>query len=295
MDLSIIIVSYNTRELLKRCLESLIPNTGIIVVDNGSNDGSREFLRDLERRKYRNIEENKKSKSLNLYNREAISSFAYNSISLKVIFNKNNVGFAKANNQGIKIARGKYILLLNSDTQIRQGTLAKLIEFAEKHPEAGAIGARLLNPDSSVQPSIYHLPTIGRAIGEYWLGRKGTYEKYASMGKNPAEVEAVTGAAMLIPRRIIEKVGFLDERYFFYFEDLDFCRRVRRAGFKVYYLPSAEIIHHHGASGKEIPGETQEWLGQSSKIYHGILRYYLITFIIWVSQKWRKLLGNIKA
>lgn len=239
-----------------------IQDTEIIVVDNGSEDGSVEMVEKFK---------------------------------VELIKNKNNFGFAKANNQGIRIAKGEYILLLNSDTEVKPGCLEKLVEFAKEHSWAGVIGARLLNPDGSIQPSVYHFPTLLRAMKEYWLGQKGTCEKYAPKDKRPVEVEAVVGAAMLIPKKVFDKVGLLDERYFMYFEDLDFCRRVKRAGLKVLYLPQAEIIHHHGASGKEIPEETRKWLTESSKIYQGFLKHYLINLVIWSGQKWQRFLEKIKT
>lgn len=267
INLSIIIVSFNTKEILKKCLQSLEENglkgQEIIVVDNASTDGSQEMIKKEFPR-------------------------------IKLVCNSENIGFAKANNQGIKEAMGKDILLLNSDIEVKEGSINKLYTFAEKHQEAGVVGARLLNPDGSLQPSVYHLPTIFGAVKEFWFGQKGVFQKYAPLGDKPIEVEAVTGAAMLIPRKIIDQVGLLDERYFMYFEDLDYCRRVKRAGLKVFYLPQAEIIHLHGASGKKISEKTHQWLIESSKIYHGVFKYYLITFIIWLGQKWQKILGNTK-
>lgn len=273
MGLSIIIVNFNTKELLKKCLESIFRvkehesgrvEMEIIVVDNGSTDGSVEAIE----ARYKDI---------------------------KILRNEENLGFAKANNQGIKISKGDYILLLNSDTEVRSGALDKLVQFAEKHPDAGVAGARLLNPDGSIQPSVYHFPTIWRAIAEYWLGKRGVYEKYALTGAltgtDPVSVEAVTGAAMLIPRKTIEKVGLLDERYFLYFEDLDFCRRARETGLKIYYLPSAEVIHHHGKSAALVGSQAYKWLCQSSKIYNGKLKYSLLYFIIWIGQKWQRFKG----
>lgn len=256
MKLSIIITSFNTKELLEKCLLSLKnAQAEIIVVDNASIDGSVERVE----QRYKGI---------------------------KILRNKENLGFAKANNQGIKIAQGEYVLLLNSDTQVEPKALDELIKFAEERSEAGVIGAKLLNQDGSTQPSVFHLPTIRGAISEFWFKKTESFSKYAPKGNNPIEVEAVVGAAMLIPKPVIEKVGLLDERYFMYFEDLDYCRRVRRAGFKVYYLPKAEVIHHHGASGKELGHKTNQWLVTSSKIYHGTIKYWLLTFIIWLGQKW---------
>jgi GT2 family glycosyltransferase len=179
--------------------------------------------------------------------------------------------------------------LLNSDTQVKEGTLVKLVEF-EKKVGPAIIGARFLNPDGSTQASVFHLPTIRRAICEFWLGKRDAFSKYAPAGERPVEVEAVSGGAMLISRGIIEKIGLFDERYFMYFEDLDYCRRAKLAGFKVYYLPSAEVIHEHGASGRKIADEANQWrrLIPSSKIYHGMLRHYLIYSIIWLGQRLRR-------
>lgn len=269
MVISVIIVSYNTKDLTLKCIDSVFSSQGsldleVIVVDNGSSDGSLEELRDL-----------LKSKSGKL----------------KLIENGQNLGFSKANNQGIKEARGKYILLLNSDTIVKDDSLNKLVGFAEKTPDAGVIGPRLLNSDGSVQPSCFYLPTIGKAVKEFWFGQKGIFEKYSPKGDSPQEVEAVVGAAFLITPKAKEKVGALNEKYFFYFEDLDYCRKVRSIGLKVYYFPGAEVVHYHGISGKNEGSKKQkDRLVESSKIYHGIIGYYILTGIIWGAQKWRKYL-----
>lgn len=267
MDLSIIIVNYNTKELLQKCLESVfseergVRSWEIIVVDNNSTDGTREMVKKLQSQHSE----------------------------LRTIFNKKNEGFAKAINQGIKQSRGEYLLLLNSDIIAKPNSIKRLVDFAEKHPGVGVVGGRLLNSDGSSQGSCFFLPTLWRVVKEFWLGNKrfSVVKKYVPEGKRPSEVEAVTGAVFLIPKRILSKVGFFNERYFMYFEDLDYCRRVRKTGLKIYYLPEAEFIHAHGASGQQIPQQTRQWLVGSSKIYHGKLRYYLITFIIWSNQKWQ--------
>ncbi|MCD6225630.1 glycosyltransferase family 2 protein, partial [bacterium] len=204
-----------------------------------------------------------------------------------------NLGFSKANNQGISIAQGKYLLLLNSDTIVKKGSLEKMVEFAEAHHDAGVVGPRLLNADGSIQPSCFNFPSVLGAIKEFWLGKKGSFTKWAPKGKQPVEVDAVVGAAFLITPQARKKVGLLDERYFFYFEDIDYCRRVWRAGLKVYYFPQAEIIHLHGASGKKLKQKPNQWLIASSKIYYGWWRYYLINSIIWLGQKYEKLFRRI--
>ena len=266
IDLSIIIVSYNTKKLTLECIKSIqeegsVVRKEIIVVDNDSKDGSLEALRELQKKK-----------------------------AIKLVENKENLGFAKANNQGIKIAEGEYILLLNSDTIVKKKSLGKMFKFAQSTEDGGVIAARLLNADGSLQPSCLHFPTIRSAILEYWFGRKGLFEKYTPKDAKPTAVDAAVAACFLITPKALKKVGLLDERYHFYFEDIDYCRRVRSASLKVYYLPTAEVYHYHGASGKHLADEKDQWrrLIPSSKIYHGLPRHYLLTAILWLGQKWQK-------
>ena len=268
IDLSIIIVSFNTKDLTLDCIRSITQEGSgiakeIIIVDNASSDGSVEAL--------------KKLKTDNL----------------KLITNKENTGYAKANNQGIKIAKGKYLLLLNSDTLVHKDSLKTLVEFARNHSDAGVIGSRLLNIDGILQFSCYHFPTIANAIKEYWLGQKGLFEKFAPQGDKPVTVEAVVGASFLITPEARKRVGMLDERYWAYFEDIDYCRQVWKKGLKVYYLPASIITHYHGASFKKLTSdEGLRWkrLIPSSKIYHGVVKHYLINAILWLGQKWQKLI-----
>lgn len=264
MSLAVIIVSFEVKKLLADCLKSLSAEikrnkeleVKVVVIDNASTDGSAEMVAE---------------------------KFTW----IKLIKNKKNLGFARAVNLGIKAVEADYYLLLNPDTRVKPGALKALAAFGETHPLAGVVGGRLLDPDEEIQGSCYRLPTLKRAFCHLFKRGSGFLEKYASREKEPVEVEAVTGAVFLIPRKVIKKVGLLDERYFLYFEDLDYCRRVKKAGFKVYYLPEAQFIHHHGASGKAVPEKTHQWLVESSKIYHGILKYYLFTFLLKLGQKRR--------
>ncbi len=265
MDLSIIVVSFNTKDLLERCLESIVGDPikpEIFVVDNASTDGSVEMIR----KKFPKV---------------------------RLIKNKENTGFARAINQGLREAKGENMLLLNSDTQAKKNALKELLDF-EKASGPAIIGAKMLNKDGTVQASVFYLPTLRRAILEYWLGKKGYFSKYSPVGNKAQKVEAVSGGVMLIPKTIIEKIGMLDEKYFMYFEDLDYCRRAGKAGFKIFYLPSAEVVHEHGASGRSLSAPQDQWrrLIPSSKIYHGHLRHCLITLVIWVGQKWEKIFGE---
>ncbi len=267
MGISIIIVNWNTKELLIECINSIVrshpvTNYEIIVVDNGSADGSQKTVEKL---------------------KAQISN-------LKLVENKENLGFARANNQGIRKAKGKYILLLNSDTIVKKGAIDSLVEFASDKKDAGVVGSRLLNKDGSIQASVFRFPTLKRAVAQYWFGKRGLLDKYYPSGNKPCEVEALVGASFLITPEAIKRVGLLDERYFMYFEDLDYCRRARRASLKVYYLPQAEVVHLHGASGKKLSSNRDNWrrLVPSSKIYHGFLKHYVFNFVLWSGQKWEK-------
>jgi len=236
-DLSVIIISFNTKKLTLDSINSVLKEGSkiskeIIVVDNNSKDGSKSALRKI----------SKSEKEV------------------KLIENSDNLGFSKANNQAIKKAKGKYILLLNSDTLVKKNSLKRLLEFTESKKDAGVIGVKLLNSDGSVQESCLHFPTVKNAIKEYFLGEKGLFNKYAPEGKSARVVDALVGAAFLITPKARSKVGLLDERYFFYFEDIDYCRRVYKKGLEVYYFPEVEIYHYHGASGKSIADDDNQCL-----------------------------------
>ena len=266
MELSIIILNYNTKELTLACLKSIkkFPyNNGlfeVIVVDNNSQDGSWEEFKAI-----KNKIQNKNLK-------------------LKLIRNKENYGFAKGNNIGIKKAKGKHILLLNSDTEVTKNALNKLVDFAKKNAEAGVVAPRLLNPNGTIQPSVFRLPTLTRSFAQYVLKRRNILDKYAPEADKPVEIESAVGAAFLITPIARKKVGLLDERYFMYFEDLDYCRRVRRANLKVYYLPNVFVFHVHGASGESSSIQLNR-LRDSSKIYHGFLKHFILNLIIRLDQK----------
>lgn len=271
VDISIIIVNYNTKKLTIDCVDSIVKSVTnysfeIIIVDNASTDGSLDAISKLKNPPSQQA--NKKPK-----------------VQIEIIKNSDNLGFSKANNQGIKIAKGKYVLLLNSDTKVKKNSIDELVKFADKTKDCGVVGSKLLNKDGSIQPSCFNFPTVWRAIKQYWLKYDKSLNKFAPNGQKPSEVEAVVGAALLVTPKAVIEVGLLDERFFFYYEDLDYCRRVRRVGLKVYYLPTAEIIHYHGASAEVDKSGSYNLLVNSSKIYHGLVKHYLVNFIIWSGQK----------
>ena len=233
IDISIIIVNYNVKEFVKNLLYSLHKalenySSEIIVVDNASSDGSVE-----------NIEK----------------KFPY----VKVIANKNNVGFGKANNQGLSIAKGKYIVLLNPDTIVREDTFSKLIEFINSKPEAGMVTCKVLNPDGTLQlacrrsfPGPWTSFTKIAGLSKLFPNSK-FFSKYnlTYLDENKVnEVDAISGSFMLFTREVYKKVGGFDPQFFMYGEDLDLCYRVQKTGYKVFYVPDTEIIHYKGESTK---------------------------------------------
>jgi GT2 family glycosyltransferase len=225
MDLSVIIVNWNTKEYLLHSLESIYSTEGrggwdLVVVDNGSQDGS--------------IAEVKKRFP-----------------GVKLNENKTNLGFSKATNQGMRISSGKYLLLLNPDTQIKEKSVGRLVLFMDGHPEAGIAGPQLLNEDGSKQNSIANFPSLATELlnksALRWLFPKKFPGKERDYSE-PIEVDSVIGACMLVRRKAMEQVGLLDEDYFLFFEETDWCFRMKRAGWKIYHIPQAEIYHFQGRS-----------------------------------------------
>lgn len=206
----------------------------------------------------------------------------------KVIRNTENVGFSTAINQGIKVSKGKYILIINPDTRIVGSALKLLLDFAKKTPKLGAVAPRLLNNDGKIQPSCFMFPTIWNAIKFYFFGCKNCFNKF-NPGDETTTVDVAVMAAFLVPRSTIDYVGGLDESYFLYYEDVEFCRRLHRFGLPVYYFPRAKVQHAHGVSG----GFTEHLkspLAKSAQNYHGIMGSNLLNTVLWLGQKWQKII-----
>ncbi len=229
--LSIIIVNYNVKDFLNQALHSIEKAVSgltveIFVVDNASRDGSAAMIRE-------------------------------NFPQVHLIKNDQNAGFAGANNQALKLCRGKYVLLINPDTLVQEDTFVKLISFLDRHPEAGMAGCKILNPDGSLQSACRRsIPTPWIAFTKLtglsdlfphnrWLAKYNL--TYLDPDQTTA-VDAISGSFMLVKREVVEQVGFLDEQFFMYGEDLDWCYRITRAGWKIYYVPTTKIVHYKGAS-----------------------------------------------
>lgn len=243
MDLTIIIVSWNTKELLAQCLASIAAHPlsashETIVVDNGSHDGSPHMV-------------------------------AARFPDVQLICNEDNRGFAQANNQAICQAHGKYILLLNPDTELHAGALDALVRFLDEHATAGAVGPRILNPDGTLQHSCSPAPTL---LNEWLHLFHLDGERRQGMARwrpdAPRQVETLLGACLMFRREIVEQIGLLDESYFMYSEEVDFCYRMRRAGWALYWAPQATIVHYGGQSTRQIA--TEMFL----QLYQNKLRYF---------------------
>jgi len=233
IDLSIIIVNWNTKQLLLNCIASIYRTVHrssfeIIMVDNGSTDGSVEAV-----------------------------SQTYPAV--MIIANTANLGFAKANNVALGRMSGRYAVVLNSDTILKESALDKMYDFMEHHPQAGMCGPQLLNENSSKQDSVGDFPTLLTEFVSKRLIRIVFPERYrqAFKSKNaefnsPAEVDFIVGACMVVRKVAMDEAGMLDEDYFFLYEEVDWCFRMKKAGWLIYHLPDTEIYHLGGQSMKEI-------------------------------------------
>jgi GT2 family glycosyltransferase len=252
IDLSIIIVSWNTCRLLDECLQSvqqelatLAANTNlcaeVFVVDNGSTDGSVEMVRT----RYEDVQ---------------------------LIANQHNPGFAGANNQALALAHGRYSLLLNPDTVVLQDGLGALVRFMDEHPHAGAAGSRLLDADRTLQPSCSPAPTLARELWRMfhldWLLSCGEYDMRQWSLTEPRSVDSVQGAAMLVRRSAYDQVGLLDASYFMYSEEVDWCTRIKRAGWEIYWVPASQIVHYGGQSSQQVAD------AMFLQLYRGKIQYF---------------------
>ncbi len=230
MDLSIIIVTWNSKEFVKSCLDSILASLSgldaeIILVDNSSSD-----------RTVKIVEENFPGVIL--------------------IENSDNLGYAKANNQGIAKSQGRYLLLLNPDTLVPRESLDLMIKFMEASPEAGALGPRLVNPDGSVQPSCREFPGFSTLLWEF-SGLSRLFPRNRIFGRwrmgyfafdQPREVDQPMGSCLMLRSEVLKQVGLFDEGFSMFFNDVDLCHRMKSAGWKIFFYPNAQVMHHRGAS-----------------------------------------------
>ena len=234
MDVSVIIVSYNTKDLLRQTIQSVISTTQnikyeILVADNNSTDGSPLMVSE---------------------------EFPQ----VKLIETGENLGFSKGNNIAIKQAKGRYILLLNSDTVVKGDCLEQCVKYMDGHQDIGALGCKILLPSGQLdhackrgfptpEASLYYMLRLHKVFPDNH--KYGAYCASYLGEDETGEVDALMGAFMMLPKKVIDQVGMLDEEFFMYGEDIDWCYRIKEAGYKVVYYPKAHIIHHKGSSSKK--------------------------------------------
>jgi GT2 family glycosyltransferase len=288
MDLSVVIVNWNVKDLLRACLQSVLAaaaqaphlTTEIIVVDSASADGSADMVR---------------------------AEFP----SVRLLASPDNLGYAGGNNAGVDLATGRALFLLNPDTVVNPTALAEMMAYLAEHPAVGALGPQLLWPDGTGQSSRRRFPTLGRLfwestlLGQWFPDNKHTRRYHlADIGpEQPQRVDWVVGAAILIRREAWAQVGPIDPDYFMYFEETDWCRRCAEAGWEIHYLPAAQVVHYEGqSSGQVVAARTLRF--QRSKLrytqkYFGpgwasALRLFLwATFALqWLEESVKYLLGH---
>ena len=229
---SVIIVSYNTKEILANCLAALFGqdrciDMEVFVVDNDSKDASADLVR---------------------------NEFP----EVRLIDNRVNVGFAAANNQAFALSRGEYIILLNPDAYVKPYSIANAVEFMEQTPECGICGGKIVSPGGKLEPSARRFPsalskllTLSGISGKHPLSPVLNRHEFGGFAHDrPMAVDWVPGTFTIIRRSMLDAIGFFDERYYLYYEETDLCLRAKKAGWKVYFIPSAEVMHLGGACSK---------------------------------------------
>lgn len=276
-DLSIVIISWNVRELLRLCLDSIQESlrgekregllVETIIFDNGSTDGSADMVREDFPR-------------------------------VHLMESEVNLGFTKGNNLAIGQSEGRYILLLNPDTEVVGDALGTMVAYMEAHPRVGALGPQLLSPDGTTQSSRRRFPTLATAFLEStvlqpWFQGSRILKRYYLLDRPDDEIQPVdwaVGAALLIRREALHQVGLLDEEFFMYSEELDWCYRLKAQGWEVVYLPTAQVVHQEGRSSEQVlPARHIHF--QRSKVlffkrYYGwrgeVLRWFILSTYLYL-------------
>jgi N-acetylglucosaminyl-diphospho-decaprenol L-rhamnosyltransferase len=267
---TVVVVGYNGRDLLARCLDSVLADLGqiageTIVVDNASRDGTAEMV-------------------------------AEQFPDVRVIANRENIGYGGALNHGIAVASGKYVLVLNQDIALRPGALREMMAFAEAHPDAGAVGPRLEYEDGRFQHSAFRFPDWKQAFFGFFDGLvpidseiNGRYSDRQL--KEPFAAEHLLGACMLLRRAALDQAGAFDPTFFMYYEETDLCVRLVRSGWRNYYLPSATVMHVSAASTSAASEQMSVQFHRSQAIFyrrlHGPKGYALLKAIVWAGIGYR--------
>ncbi|MEK7521782.1 MAG: glycosyltransferase family 2 protein [Patescibacteria group bacterium] len=261
-DVSVVVISFNTRKLTLDCLDSVIQHTRdviyeVIIVDNASTDGS---LKEIEK-------------------------FTLKHKNTHLVKSKENLGFGGGNNLGMQKAKGRYILLLNSDTKLYEDSISKMVEWMDNHPTVGISTCKLKNPNGSIQPTGGYMPTLFRLFSwafflddlPCWSTLFGSYHPHADFYKKQRSLDWITGAFMLIRRETYESVGGFDSNFHMYAEDVEYCYRFKLQGFQLIFVPTTSITHIGGASStgdvvhfKDSAGKERSIVGE----FEGLKLFY---------------------
>jgi N-acetylglucosaminyl-diphospho-decaprenol L-rhamnosyltransferase len=279
-DLSIIIVSWNVRDLLEKCLASIEAGRGplaieVLVVDSASSDGTPEMV---------------------------TSRFPW----VHLMVQTENVGFTRGCNIGLAQATGRYLLLLNPDTEIVGTALVDMAAFMDERPAAGVIGPGLEFPDGQIQSSRRRFPTLATAFFEStWLqpvAPRPVLRHYYMEDTPPdaiVEVDWVTGACLMVRSAAYKQAGQLDENYFMYSEEMEWQRRIKTAGWKIFHAPQIKVIHHEGKSSEQVVAQRHIYFQQSKiryyRDYHGTLAAITIRLFLLCNYAWQFLIEILKG
>lgn len=282
IELSVVIPSWNTVDLLRACLRHLLaadlPEAEVIVIDNASADGSADMV-------------------------------AREFPAVLLVRNPENAGFARACNQGLRLARGSFVLLLNSDTEVAPDAIARLLAFLGEHPDYAAAAPLLHSPDGRVQPSLKRFPTLATALWfatplERWFPDSRELRRYFMRDadqERSADVDQPPAACLLVRRSALDAVGLFDEQLWLFYNDVDLSKRMARAGLRTRYVAEARVLHHEGASTSKFGRFLPEWHKNRLHYYHKhhgrlgglwLKACVLFAFVDWLgAQLWRRLRG----
>jgi GT2 family glycosyltransferase len=273
--LSVVIPSWNTREYLAACLAHLAaaekPPTEVIVVENGSSDGSRELVE----REHPDV---------------------------RLLVNARNEGFARGSNQGMRAARGRYVLLLNTDTEVAPDAIARLVRFLDEHPEHAAVAPRLVHRDGTTQRTVQEFPTLRTALFfstplERWFPESRELRRYFMRDwdqESSRDVDQPPAAVLLLRKSVLDQVGLFDETLWLFYNDVDLAKRIRAAGWKTHYLAEATVLHHVGGSTSKFANFIAVWQQDRLRFYrkhHGRLGAWWLkacvtfTLVDWIAQQ----------
>ncbi len=240
-DLSIVVLSWNTKTLLGECLDAIDKGRGglaveVIVIENASVDGSGDLV---------------------------AATYPW----VRLERNSENVGYARGVNQGIRLAEGRYVCLLGSDTRVATDALPALVAFLVQHPDVGAVAPRLMNLDGSVQRACMRFPRLATVFIwdtflQRWFPNAKELRRYQYLEwdhRGTRQVEQPPGTCLVVPRAVIDQVGLMDEKLWLFFNDVDWALRITRAGFQLWYLDDVAVVHHLGGSTRRYSDFGAEW------------------------------------